>query len=258
MSEHVEISDADGVRTIVLARPEKKNALTQAMYAAMADAVDSAQIDPAIGVVLLTGAGDAFTAGNDIGDFLAAPPSPDDATPAPVIRFLHTILEAEKPLAAAVNGLAVGVGVTLLLHCDLVTAASAARFKTPFTDLGLVPEAGASLLLPRRIGRARASEMLLLGETLNAEEALACGLVARVVDPAHLLEDARRRCAALARKAPAAVRATKRLLRGDTAEVRERMAEEIRIFAERLQSDEFREAAAAFLEKREPDFAGQN
>jgi enoyl-CoA hydratase/carnithine racemase len=249
---HIKVSDSAGVRTVVMARPEKKNAITHAMYAAMAEAIASAQREPAVRAVLITGEGAAFTAGNDLKDFLEGPPAGRDP---PVMDFLSTILDAEKPLAAAVNGLAVGVGVTMLLHCDLVYAAESATFRTPFTDLGLVPEAGSSLLMPARIGRARAGELFLLGETLTAQEALAQALVSRVFPDSRLGQEARARCEALAAKPPAAVRATKRLMRGDVAAVRARMAEERAMFAERLKSDEFREAAQAFLEKRKPDFS---
>ncbi len=253
---HVKVSDADGVRTVIMARPEKKNAITREMYAAMADAIAGAQADPGVRVVLISGEGAAFTAGNDLVDFMERPPGETEAETTPVVRFLLAILEAEKPLAAAVNGPAVGIGVTMLLHCDLVYAAESATFRTPFTDLGLVPEAGSSLLLPARVGRARASEMFLLGRMLSAREALDYGLVAQVFPDDALAAEARSRCAALARKAPASVRATKRLMRGDVEAVRTRMAEEERrIFSERLASEEFREAAEAFFEKRAPDFS---
>jgi enoyl-CoA hydratase/carnithine racemase len=253
MSEHVKVSDRNGVRAVVMARPEKKNAITHAMYAAMADAVVSAQSEPGVRVVLIAAEGAAFTAGNDLSDFLERPPTGPDA---PVLRFLEAILAAEKPLAAAVNGAAAGVGVTMLLHCDIVYAGESALFRVPFTDLGLVPEAASSLLLPERLGRARAAELLLLGETITAEQARDWGLVARIFPDSALLSETRARCEALARKAPAAVRATKRLMRGDVGAVRARMLEEARLFGERLQSDEFREAAQAFLEKRAPDFSG--
>lgn len=255
MSEHVKISDANGVRTILIARPEKKNALTHAMYAAITDALASAETEPSVRVALITGEGDVFTAGNDLVDFMNQPPTTSREDAPPVAAFLETIATMETPLAAAVNGLAVGVGVTMLLHVDLVYAAEEATFRTPFVDLGLVPEAASSLLLPHRIGHARAAEMFLLGETMGAEDALGCGLVAKTFERDALMGETVRRCEALARKAPAAVRATKRLMRGDGDAVRARMAEELAVFAARLQSDEFREAAGAFLEKRAPDFS---
>jgi enoyl-CoA hydratase/carnithine racemase len=255
MSVHVKVSDTAGVRSIVMARPEKKNAITREMYAAMADAVVGAQDDGGVRVVLIGAEGAAFTAGNDLVDFMEHPPTGAETEPPPVLRFLEAILTAEKPLAASVNGAAVGVGVTMLLHCDLVYAAETATFRVPFTDLGLVPEAGSSLLLPERVGRARASELFLLGETISAKEALEYGLVTRMFPQARLAHEVARRCEALARKPPAAVRAAKRLMRGDLDVVRVRMGEELRLFVERLKSEEFREAAAAFLEKRSPDFS---
>jgi enoyl-CoA hydratase/carnithine racemase len=255
MSEHVKVSDAGGVRAVVMARPEKKNAITHAMYAAMAEAVSSAQTDPAVRVVLLGAEGAVFTAGNDLVDFMERPPTGTETETPPVLAFLEAILAAEKPLVAAVNGTAVGIGVTMLLHCDLVYAAETATLRVPFTDLGLVPEAGSSLLLPGRIGRARASELFLLGETISAKEALESGLVSRIFPQARLAHEVDRRCEALSRKPPAAVRATKRLTRGDVDAVRARLREELAIFVDRLQSDEFREAAAAFFEKRQPDFS---
>jgi len=255
MTEHVKVEDANGVRTITMARPEKKNALTHAMYAVMADAIVSAQSDASVRVVLLTGEGGVFSAGNDLTDFMQSPPSMEDGSESSVQRFLMAILTAEKPLAAAVAGVAVGIGTTMLLHCDLVYAAPSAKFKTPFADLGLVPEAASSLLLPARIGRARAAEMFLLGEVFGAEEALECGLVARIFPEESLIAETLVRCEALARKAPTAVRATKRLMRGDIDALKTRMADEGALFAERLKSDEFSEAVGAFFEKRQPDFS---
>jgi enoyl-CoA hydratase/carnithine racemase len=255
MTDSIKVSDAEGVRSVVMARPEKKNAITRAMYAAMADAIVSAQSDPAVHVVMIAAEGGAFTAGNDIFDFMQEPPTGKEKEPPPVLRFLDAILSAEKPLAAAVDGVAVGVGVTMLLHCDLVYASETATFKTPFVDLGLVPEAASSLLLPALIGRARASEMLLLGETISAKEAAECGLIARIFPQARLREETLARCRTLGLKSPTAVRASKRLMRGDLEPVRARMREEIKLFVERLGSDEFREAAQAFVEKRRPDFS---
>jgi enoyl-CoA hydratase/carnithine racemase len=255
MSEHVKVADRDGVRAVTMARPEKKNAITRAMYATMADAIVSAQAEASVRVVLIGAEGTAFTAGNDLVDFMEHPPTGTESEPPPVVTFLEAILEAEKPLVAAVNGAAVGVGVTMLLHCDLVYAADTATFRAPFVDLGLVPEAGSSLLLPARVGRAHAGEMFLLGETVSAKEAAESGIVSRIFPQARLAHEVERRCDALARKPPAAVRAAKRLMRGDLGPVRARMAEELALFAERLQSDEFSEAVAAFFEKRPPDFS---
>ncbi|MGD2133828.1 MAG: enoyl-CoA hydratase [Maricaulaceae bacterium] len=256
MSEHVKVADAEGVRTVTIARPEKKNALTRDMYAAMAEAITSSVGDNSVRVILFTGEGDAFTAGNDIGDFMNRPPSANEGGDGPSVNvFLQAIAEAEKPLVAAVNGMAVGVGVTMLLHCDLVYAADTAVFKAPFVDLGLVPEAGSSLLMPARIGRARAGELFLLCEKIDAQTAAEWGLVGAVFSKASLLDEAVKRARALAAKSPSSVRNTKALMRGSVDPVFARMADEGRIFAQALQSDEFREAGAAFLEKRAPDFS---
>ncbi len=252
--EHVLVEDADRVRTLTFNRPDKKNALTHAMYARLADAMVEAESDPNIRAILFVGAGSAFTAGNDMLDFMNAPPGMNDDDETPVIRFLRALVDAEKPLIAAVNGLAVGVGATMLLHCDLVYAADDAFLQTPFVNLALVPEAASSLLLPQRIGRARAGEMLFLSEKITAAEAVAYGLVARTFPQADLLNEARSRAVALAAKAPGAVRDTKRLISGDRDAKRARMAEEGALFAAALQSEEFREAATAFFEKRPANF----
>ncbi len=241
-----------GVLTLTLDRPEKKNALTRATYAALADALDGAAADPSVRVALLTGSGGAFTAGNDLGDFLLDPPTGESS---PVFRFLRSLTAFPKPLLAAVEGPAIGIGTTVLLHCDLVWAAPSARFRLPFVDLGLVPEAASSLLLPRLVGHQRASELLLFGEAFSADEALRLGLVNAVVgDP---LAMARERAAVLAAKPPEAVRLTKWLLRRASAEaVAETIREEGRHFVERLRSPEAAEALQAFFEKRPPDFSG--
>lgn len=241
-----------GVLSIIMNRPDKKNALTHAMYAAMADALEQAERDAAIRVALITGAGDAFTAGNDLGDFMSAPPQGADA---PVFRFLRAIASASKPVIAAVNGLAVGVGTTMLLHCDLVYAARSATFTAPFVNLALVPEAASSLLLPQRIGHAKAAELFLLGAKLDAAGAEAAGLVAAVFDDAALLAEATSRAKALAAKAPNAVRLTKALMKRQPEPVAERMAEEARHFGAQLTSPEVREAITAFMQKRAPDFS---
>ncbi|HEX2094105.1 MAG TPA: enoyl-CoA hydratase [Longimicrobiaceae bacterium] len=253
MSEHVAIEAQGAVLSLRLNRPEKKNALTLEMYAALAGALRAVEEDPGVRVVLLAGTGDAFTAGNDLGDFLQRPPTDQSS---PVLLFLNALISASKPVVAAVNGLAVGVGTTLLLHCDLVYAARSARFHLPFVGLGLVPEAGSSLLLPQRVGQARAAELLLLGESFGAEEALAMGLVSAVFPDEELAEQAAERARRLARQPPAAVRATKALLRrADRAALPERMRQEGEVFIERLRSPEAREAMQAFLERRAPDFS---
>jgi enoyl-CoA hydratase/carnithine racemase len=241
------------VERIQINRPAKRNAFTTAMYADMAAALSAAGADPAVRVVVLTGAGGFFSAGNDVEDFLRNPPAGADS---PVWRFLQTLAGMEKPLVAAVEGPAVGIGTTLLLHCDIVLASKTARFQLPFVDLGLVPEAGSSLLLPALAGYHKAAELLLLGAPFDAEAAERIGLVSRVVLPAELVEGAMALAEALALKPPASLRLTKRLLRRHThARLAETMQEEGRLFTERLASPEAREALTAFLEKRKPDFS---
>jgi len=252
VSENVVISRADAVLEIRLDRPEKKNALTRAMYEAMADAFERADADPTIRVALLTGTGDSFTSGNDIADFQARAAGGARSSAS---RFLPTISSMRKPLVAAVNGAAIGVGTTMLMHCDLIVAVRSARFVMPFTSLGLVPEAASSLLFPRLLGHQRASALLLLGEPLDAETALAWGLVNRVVDDAALMDTARDVARRLAALPPHAVRLTKRLIKQGAPDVAGRMEEEIQLFREQLASPEAKEAFAAFMEKRKPDFS---
>ena len=245
-------AERDGhVLRLTLDRPAKKNAITRAMYTALADALADAERDPAVRAVVLGGRGGAFTAGNDLGDFMMDPPTGPDS---PTFRFLAAVSAFPKPLVAAVEGAAIGIGTTVLLHCDLAYAAPEALFKMPFVDLGLVPEAASSLLLPRLAGQARATELLMLGESFSAEVAREIGLVNEVVaDPAaRAVERAR----ALAAKPPEAIRLTKALLRGETAEaVGATIAREGELFVGRLQSPEAEEAFTAFFEKRAPDFS---
>ena len=252
MTDHVVTALTDGILTIRINRPEQKNALTVAMYAAIADALERAQADRTVRAVTLTGTEDSFTSGNDIADFIQRNPLAGET---PVLRFLRMISTAEKPLIAAVNGLAVGVGVTMLLHCDLVYAADSATFQLPFVNLGLVPEAASTLLLPRLVGHQRASELLLLGERFDAATAHAIGLVNGVHPAERLSEAVRERAALLAGKAPSALRATKALLKGESATVSARMSEENAQFSRQLESPEVQEALAAFMQKRRPDFS---
>ncbi|MBB4632110.1 enoyl-CoA hydratase [Sphingosinicella soli] len=251
MTDHIRIERDGRVLVITMNRPEKKNALTHAMYAAMAGAIDGAQTNDDIRVVLLTGAGEAFTAGNDLADFQA---NPQRATEGPVGGFLQSILNAEKPLMAAVGGVAVGVGTTMLLHCDIVVVSENAMLQTPFTDLALVPEAGSSLLLPQVVGTALASDMLLTGRRISGEEAVAIGLASRLAPHGELEAEARRIAHGIAAKAPEAVRLTKSLLRGNREAVGARLAHESALFTKQLQSPEFMEAAMAFMQKRPPNF----
>jgi enoyl-CoA hydratase/carnithine racemase len=250
MTEYVTCVDHGPVRLLTLNRPDKKNALTHAMYAALADGLEGADADPALKVIVLTGAGDAFTAGNDLADFAAPQPAVR-----PVERFLHDVASTRKPIIAAVNGLAVGVGLTMLLHCDVVYAAPEATFSVPFTNLGLVPEAASSLLLTRLVGHQRAAEIFLFGEPIDAAEAHRIGLVNRIIGRSALVETALARAQILAAKAPTAVRLTKQLMKSATADVAGRMAEEGAHFQAQLKSAEVKEAIAAFMEKRKPNFS---
>jgi enoyl-CoA hydratase/carnithine racemase len=249
MSTQVRTSTAERITSIELHRPEKKNALTGEMYAAMAEAISGAEADADVHVILLHGQADCFTAGNDLADFLAA--GPGAVADSPAARFLTSIRTARKPIVAAVGGVAVGIGTTLLLHCELVYATPGARFQLPFVPLGLAPEGGSSLLLPMLAGHQRAAELLLLGRPFGPEAALAAGLVNEVVPEARLLAHARAMALAVAAQPPDSVRLTKELLKRPHARaLEERMAEEIRIFGERLRSPEARAALAAFFERK--------
>ncbi|WP_084421188.1 enoyl-CoA hydratase [Henriciella litoralis] len=255
MTDHIKTQLADRILTITINRPERKNALTQAMYGAMADAINDANTNKAIRAIIITGEGDLFTAGNDLTDF--ASDIARKGGKAPVQRFLEAIRDAEKPLIAAVNGPAIGVGLTMLLHCDIACAAETADFRAPFTQLGLVPEAGSSLLLPATVGNSMANEILLAGRVLSASEALACGLVSRVVPTADILATATGIAAKIAASAPSAIVKSKALIRGNRDAVEARMTAEGKVFAEQLKSPEFAEAAAAFAQKRKPVFADE-
>ncbi|RYF83711.1 MAG: enoyl-CoA hydratase [Comamonadaceae bacterium] len=242
-----------GVTTLTFNRVDKKNSITSAMYATLADALDQAQADAAVRCVLIQGDATIFSAGNDIGDFLNAPPSTQES---PVFRFLRNIAQFPKPIVAAVCGPAVGIGTTLLLHCDLVYAGDNAAFSVPFVNLGLCPEAASSLLLPQMFGHHRAAEALLLGEPFMAEAALEVGLANRVVPPTECNGIAQQQARKLAAKPLSALVETKRLMKkGQTAQVLERMAEEGASFGRMLREPAAREAFTAFMEKRKPDFS---
>jgi enoyl-CoA hydratase/carnithine racemase len=251
MSEHVRVERQGGLLGITLARPERRNAITVAMYAALAEAVEQAGQDPSIRVIAFRGEGEDFAAGNDLGDFLNA--LPRDMEDIPVWRLLRALARCETPIVAAVHGNCIGIGTTILLHCDLVVAEEGARFSMPFVDLGLVPEAASSLLLPRLAGRRRAARYLLLGEAFGVDEAEAIGLISHRAAPGHLEETLSGLIATLLAKPPEALRQTQRLLRHcSEGEILERMKIEGAVFAERLQSAEVKEAITAFFEKREP------
>lgn len=242
-----------GVTTLTLNRVDKKNSITSAMYAALADAVVQAAGDGATRVLLLQGHETIFSAGNDIGDFLNAPPAGTDS---PVARFLHGIADFPKPLVASVCGPAVGVGTTLLLHCDLVYAGDNAAFSLPFVNLGLCPEAASSLLLPQLLGYHRAAEALLLGEPFMAEAALEVGLVNKVLPPTEANAYAQQVARKLAAKPLGSLVETKRLMkRGQQDRVHQQMNDEGASFARMLREPAAREAFAAFMERRKPDFS---
>jgi enoyl-CoA hydratase/carnithine racemase len=242
----VETGVADGVLELALNRPQKKNALTEAMYLALLAGLDRAEQDESLGAVLIRAEGGVFCAGNDIGDFVAAVQKGHGLAGADFVRKLAVF---PKPLVAAVEGLAVGVGTTLLLHCDLIYAAPGTRFSLPFVDLGLPPEAASSLLLPRRVGAARASAWLLLAEPFDAQEAKEAGLVNALVASDALAGFARDKAKRLAAKPRAAMLESRRLLRGETSEISARMEEEFQSFMTALRSPQAQAAFAAFLAK---------
>jgi enoyl-CoA hydratase/carnithine racemase len=253
VTDHVLIEKADKLLILTLNRPDKKNALTRAMYRTLSTEIANADNDRNIRCILIKGNGDTFTAGNDLAEFAAigAKPKPtsEDGNP-----LLPTLARARTPIVAAVNGRAVGIGVTMLLHCDMVIVADNALLAAPFVNLALVPEAASTLLMPLRIGHLRAFEMFVLGEPVNAEKAVSWGLANKSVPMADLHAVARTAASAIAARAPAAVVATKSLMR-DESLLLERMKEETGHFARQLKSAEFNEAFAAFSERRAPDFS---
>jgi enoyl-CoA hydratase/carnithine racemase len=257
--DEIKITQRDRILEIAIERPAKKNALTLAMYDALTAALSCASSDADVRVVVVRGTeggadgeGAMFTSGNDLNDFMRAPPAGDDS---PVARFLEAIRTFEKPLVAAVAGHAIGVGTTMLFHCDLVYAAESARFQMPFVNLALVPEAASSFLLPRLVGHARAAELLFFGEAFDAKTAEKFGLVNEVMPGGALLGEVRRRAGILAAKPPVALAQTKRLLKQPLAEeTRAHMRAEGAVFVERLASPELAEAIGAFFEKRAPKF----
>ncbi|MET0183524.1 MAG: enoyl-CoA hydratase-related protein [Caulobacterales bacterium] len=252
MSEHVKINKKDGVLEIVFARPERKNALTNAMYVAAAEALENANIDQDVRVVLIAGEGDAFSAGNDLGDFSAFAAGKSEELQA--WRFIKAIGSVQKPVVAAVQGLAIGVGATMLLHCDLVYVADDAKLTVPFVNLALAPEAASSMLLPARIGHARAFAMFTLGEGLSGQEAYQLGLANKVAPREEVLGAARAAALALTQRPIGSVLMTKKLMR-ETEAILARMDEESALFKERLKTGEAKEAFNAFSERRPADFS---
>ena len=241
------------ILTLQFNRPAKKNAITSAMYQLMADALKEAESDTDIRVILFIGSPQIFTAGNDLEDFMHQPPTTPDS---PVHQFLWQISHAGKPIVAAVAGAAVGIGTTMLLHCDLVYAATNARFLMPFVQLGLCPEAASSLLLPQMAGYQRAAEKLLLGEAFSADEASQMGLVNRIIETDQLIQFATAQADKLAALPAASLRTTKRLMKSaQVADVEAQMASENHAFGAMLSAPEAKEAFAAFFDKRKPDFS---
>ncbi|KAF2990498.1 enoyl-CoA hydratase-related protein [Methylocystis sp. MJC1] len=244
MSDRVLVSRSEGVLWLAFNRPEKKNALDRETYLTLIRALDDARRDAAVRAVVFSGTGADFTAGNDLSDFRDFMEKPEDF---PALAFVRTLAAFEKPMVAAVTGDAIGVGATMLFHCDLVYASRQARLRMPFIDLGLVPEAGASLLVPLRFGMARASQYLLAGEDFSGEDAFRLGLVNALVEPEAVLETAKAAAKKLAQKPPAALLAARRLMRGDPAEILARIDEEAALFAQALASPTTRERLAAFF-----------
>lgn len=246
-------SVSEGVLTLRFNRADKKNAFTPAMYSALADALNAGAQDPAVRVALLTGSPDVFAAGNDLQDFLKAPVGSGDS---PVIRFMNALSTFPKPVIAAVNGPAVGVGVTMLLHCDVVYAGESARFQLPFVSLGICPEFSATYLLPRIMGHARAAELCLFGEPFTASTAKEVGLINEVRPDADVQAYALQRAKKLTQQPPNALRTTKRLLKRWTDRtVADSIPLEAFHFMPMLTQPEAREAVTAFVEKRKPDFS---
>ena len=257
MSIHIRTGVLNGVATIEIARPEKKNALTGEMYTAMAEALAAAQADGAVRAVLITGQPGIFTSGNDIEDFMSRPPGQgSDSAEAPVFRFMKALVDCDKPVVAAVTGAAIGVGTTLLLHCDFVYVSDEARLAMPFVSLGLVPEYASSLLVPQLMGHRRAAEKLLLGDPFTGEQAVECGIANAVLPAGEVMAQARRVAERFNQLPPGAVRDAKRLMRAPQRElVLQTIKTEGEIFGQRLRSPEAREAFQAFFEKRRPDFS---
>jgi len=254
VSESVRIELNDGILSVTLARPEKKNAITQAMYAALSEATERARTDAAVKVLLFKGEGDSFSAGNDIADFIAIGSATSEPFDMAVFRFLKALADLDKPAVAAVRGRAVGIGVTLLLHCDLVVVAEDALLSTPFVNLALAPEAASTALLPAVIGHQRAFEMFALGEAIDGRTAHAWGIANRAVPAAEVEATAQAFAVKLAARAPNSIRKTKQLMR-DAEALWALMQREGEAFGSQMKSPEAMEAFTAFTQKRAPDFS---
>lgn len=249
----IKTATLNGVATIEIARPEKKNALTVEMYQSMADALNAAREDAAVRAVLICGQPGIFTSGNDLEDFMRRPREGLDS---PVVRFMRALIDCDKPVVAAVTGAAIGIGTTMLLHCDFVYVADDARLAMPFVGLGLVPEFASSLLVPQLMGHRRAADKLLLGDPFSAESAVECGIASAVLPAGEVAAHARRVAERFNALPPGAVREAKRLMRAPAREgLLAAIAVEVDIFGQRLTSPEAREAFQAFFEKRKPDFS---
>jgi enoyl-CoA hydratase/carnithine racemase len=257
MSSSIRTATLDGVATIEIARAEKKNALTSAMYHAMTEALAAARADNAVRAVLITGQPGIFTSGNDIEDFMSRGATADGKpASSPAIPFMHALLDCDKPVVAAVTGAAIGIGTTLLLHCDFVYVSDEARLSMPFVSLGLVPEFASSLVLPQLVGHRRAAEKLLLGDPITPEQAVEWGIANAVIPAGEVVNHARRVAARFNSLPPGAVRQAKQLVRGpQRAALLDAIERESGVFAARLKSPEAREAFSAFFQKRKPDFS---
>jgi enoyl-CoA hydratase/carnithine racemase len=254
---HIKTVTLNGVATIEIARPEKKNALTVEMYQAMADALVAAREDSGVRAVLITGQPGIFTSGNDIEDFMKRRPGEgSDFDESPVARFMRALLECDKPVVAAVTGAAIGIGTTMLLHCDFVYVSDEARLAMPFVGLGLVPEYGSSLLVPQLMGHRRAAEKLLLADPFTPEAAVECGIANAVLPAGEVVNHARRVAERFNALPPGAVRESKRLMRAPQRElILQTIRAEGELFSARLKSPEAMEAFMAFFQKRKPDFS---
>jgi enoyl-CoA hydratase/carnithine racemase len=239
MTEHIIVTDEESTRTITMRRPEKKNTLTQEMYLAMSDAIESAQLDPAIRCLVLTGRSGVFTAGNDIADFLQAATAKDDGKrPRNAMIFLQSLVNNAKPIIAAVDGVAIGIGTTMVLHCDYVIASTTAIFQSPFIQYGLVPEGASSLLLPRMVGHQRAFAMLVMGRAINAQSAREAGFVNTIVPPGHAMVEARKVAREICALPADAVALSRKLLKLPTEDIVRRIGQEDHFFGERMRSPE--------------------
>ena len=252
VNDHIVINQNNNILGITINRPERKNALTLDMYRQMTQAIIDAQGNSGVRVISIVGSDECFTSGNDLQDFLQEPPDMDS----PVALFMQALSQCPLPVVAGVAGPAIGIGTTLLLHCDLVLAANNANFQLPFANLGLTPEFACSLILPQLVGRVKAAELLMLGEFFDAHIANSLGIVNRVVESSELINTTHEYCEKLASKPPASLRVTKQLMQNNTLNQNANvMKEEFSLFLQRLKSEEFEEAANAFFEKRAADFS---